>query len=98
MSLFRKDPDAVIRAARHSLIAVIAAIGVGLGALQAAAQDEGGGHDAAAEGEAETLHYPLEKPALLDWSFAGVVRHLRSRPSSSAASRSTARSARSATA
>ena len=73
VSLFRKDPAAVTRAARHGLIAMIAALGVGLGAFQAAAQDEGAGHgDAAAEGEAETMHYPLKKPELLDWSFAGV--------------------------
>lgn len=73
MSLFGKDTDAVTRTARHGLIAMIAAIGVGLGASQAVAEDEGAGHgDGAATGQAETLHYPLEKPPLLDWSFAGV--------------------------
>ena len=75
MSLFRKVPTVVTRAARHSLIAMIAAIGVGLGAFQAAAQDAGAGaghDDAAAEGEAETTHYPIKKPELFDWSFAGV--------------------------
>lgn len=74
MSLFRKGCDPMNRRLRQSLIAALAAIGIGLGAFQAAAQDQEaiGQGEAIAEAEAEAMHFPLKKPQLLDWSFAGV--------------------------
>lgn len=74
MSLFGKGPAAMSRPLRRSLLAGLAALGLGLGALQAAAQEGEavGQGEAIAEGEAETMHFPLKKPPLLDWSFAGV--------------------------
>jgi ubiquinol-cytochrome c reductase cytochrome c1 subunit len=74
VSLFRKNRDAMNRPLRQSLIAGFALLGIGLSAAQVAAQEgeavaQG---EAVAEGHAETLHFPLKKPPLLDWSFAGV--------------------------
>ncbi|HET7715393.1 MAG TPA: cytochrome c1 [Bauldia sp.] len=50
------------------MIAGVAALCFGLSASFAAAQEEGG-H--ASDGEA-VMHFPIKKPALLDWSFAGI--------------------------
>lgn len=77
MSPFRKD-ELVSRRMRHTLLAGLAALGFGLGMAQALAQDE---VEAVAQGEAveetaaeehATVHYPLKKPEMMDWSFAGV--------------------------
>jgi ubiquinol-cytochrome c reductase cytochrome c1 subunit len=74
VSLFRKGPDAMNRPLRQSLIAALAAVGIGLSAVHVAAQEveavaQG---EAVAEAEAATMHFPLKKPPLLDWTFAGV--------------------------
>lgn len=59
----------VSRFLRSGLAAGIAAMALGLSAPWAAAQEEPGGH---ASDEEAVMHYPIKKPALLDWSFAGV--------------------------
>ena len=76
MSQFGKD-DVVSRRIRQSLVAGIAALGFGLGTINAIAQEEEavGQGEAVAEAAAEshgTVHYPLKKPEQMDWSFAGV--------------------------
>lgn len=77
MSPFRKD-EPVSRRMRHTFLAGLAALGMGVGMAQALAQDE---VEAVAQGEAVeenagddhgTVHYPLKKPEMMDWSFAGV--------------------------
>jgi ubiquinol-cytochrome c reductase cytochrome c1 subunit len=77
VSPFRKD-EPLSRRMRHTLLAGLAAFGFGLGMAQALAQDE---VEAVAQGEAVeetaaedhgTVHYPLKKPEMMDWSFAGV--------------------------
>jgi ubiquinol-cytochrome c reductase cytochrome c1 subunit len=74
VSLFGKGRSAMNRPFRHSLIAGFALLGIGLSAVQVAAQEEEAVDqgEAIAEGHAETMHFPLKKPPLLDWSFAGV--------------------------
>lgn len=74
MSLFRKGPDAMNSPLRRSFIAALAAVGFGLSVGHVVAQEgeavaQG---EVVAEGDAATMHYPLKKPPLLDWTFAGV--------------------------
>jgi ubiquinol-cytochrome c reductase cytochrome c1 subunit len=58
----------VIRFLRHGVLAGVAALAFGLTAPGAMSQEEGGhGGDAEA-----VMHFPIHKPPLLDWSFAGV--------------------------